>query len=640
MPRAKVAKKATASELLATNGNDASSSTGTAGIDLVADAIKQPPKSKARGKKMAAATAAGEANDAEANETEVVKKTASRGKKKETEKEEVVVEVAELPKPRGRTRRPTTKVSEAEPPKTKITKSRAKKDKTPAPEETELSKGRAKKDKAFLKEEDGVALIKETASKARGRKIKEAEQNDATESAEPSAAGRAKKDVSVTATKSKAQIAETDAPPQTSTTATAAATTKRARAAMHLATIKMTAVLEVKEDQKPEDELASNKRARSAKTSNENAEVPVKKRGRKVASVEAPPIEMREVPAPSTSRKRAQKRVNEEQDEELNVPKPTPESKPARGRKRQAAVIEEDADAIAADAADGSKMSKTKKPTTQKVDAAGSYDKSLFTSPTDKTFNLKISSWNVAGLRAWLKKDGLKFVEVEEPDIFCLQETKCINDQLPDEITRLAGYHPYWLCMPGGYAGVAIYSKVMPINVEYGIGNQEFDDVGRMITAEYEKYFLINVYVPNSGRKLVNLEMRMRWEKLFQAYVQKLDARKPVVICGDMNVSHLEIDLANPKANTRNAGFTKEERDKMTELLSLGYVDTFRQLYPDRTGAYTFWTYMSNSRARNVGWRLDYCIVSERFVPRIVDNVMRSHCLGSDHCPITVFLNV
>lgn len=221
-----------------------------------------------------------------------------------------------------------------------------------------------------------------------------------------------------------------------------------------------------------------------------------------------------------------------------------------------------------------------------------------------------------------------------------LQETKCVNDQLPDEMTRLPGYHPYWLCMPGGYAGVAIYSKIMPINVEYGIGNPEFDDVGRMITAEYEKFYLINVYVPNSGRKLVNLEMRMRWEQLFQAYVQKLDALKPVVICGDMNVSHTEIDLANPKNNTRNAGFTKEEREKMTDLLALGYVDTYRHLYPERTGAYTFWTYMSNARARNVGWRLDYCLVSERFVSRIVDNVMRSHCLGSDHCPITVFLNV
>lgn len=255
-------------------------------------------------------------------------------------------------------------------------------------------------------------------------------------------------------------------------------------------------------------------------------------------------------------------------------------------------------------------------------------------------FNLKISSWNVAGLRSWIKKDGLKFLEYEEPDIFCLQETKCATEQLPDEVQRIPGYHPYWLCMPGGYAGVAIYSKIMPINVEYGIGNKEFDDVGRIITAEYEKFFLINVYVPNSGRKLVNLEQRMKWEKLFQEFVQKLNDRKPVVICGDMNVSHQEIDLANPKTNTRNAGFTKEEREKMSELLALGYVDTFRHLYPERKGAYTFWTYMGNSRSRNVGWRLDYFLVSERFIKRVVDNCIRSQCMGSDHCPITLFLKL
>lgn len=255
-------------------------------------------------------------------------------------------------------------------------------------------------------------------------------------------------------------------------------------------------------------------------------------------------------------------------------------------------------------------------------------------------YNLKISSWNVAGLRSWLKKGGLTFLDYEQPDIFCMQETKCTTDQLPEEVERIPGYHPYWLCMPGGYAGVAIYSKIMPINVEYGIGNKEFDDAGRIITAEYEKFFLINVYVPNSGRKLVNLEPRMKWEKLFQEFVQKLDAHKPVVICGDMNVSHQEIDLANPKANTRNAGFTKEERDKMSELLALGYVDTFRHMYPDRKGAYTFWTYMGNARARNVGWRLDYFIVSERFVNRIVDNCIRQQCLGSDHCPITLYLKM
>ncbi|XP_065357927.1 recombination repair protein 1 isoform X2 [Calliphora vicina] len=303
------------------------------------------------------------------------------------------------------------------------------------------------------------------------------------------------------------------------------------------------------------------------------------------------------------------------------------------------------------DEADGSKPSKSKKNKTGTAPlnaTATKYDKADFELPPpadgqtveEPRFNLKISSWNVAGLRSWLKKEGLKYLEYEEPDIFCMQETKCTTEQLPEEVVRIPGYHPYWLCMPGGYAGVAIYSKIMPINVEYGIGHKEFDDCGRIITAEYEKFFLINVYVPNSGRKLVNLEARMKWEKLFQEFIKNLDARKPVVICGDMNVSHQEHDLANPKTNTRNAGFTKEERDKMSELLALGYVDTFRHLYPERKGAYTFWTYMGNARSRNVGWRLDYFIVSERFIKRVVDNCIRSQCLGSDHCPITLFLKL
>ncbi|KAM7352470.1 recombination repair protein 1 isoform 2-T2 [Cochliomyia hominivorax] len=304
------------------------------------------------------------------------------------------------------------------------------------------------------------------------------------------------------------------------------------------------------------------------------------------------------------------------------------------------------------DETDESKPSKTKKKKTDSSSplnaTATKYTKADFELPPpaegqtveEPRFNLKISSWNVAGLRSWLKKEGLKFLEYEQPDIFCMQETKCTTDQLPEEVARIPGYHPYWLCMPGGYAGVAIYSKIMPINVEYGIGHKEFDDCGRIITAEYEKFFLINVYVPNSGRKLVNLEPRMRWEKLFQEFVKNLDSRKPVIVCGDMNVSHQEIDLANPKTNTRNAGFTKEEREKMSELLALGYVDTFRHLYPERKGAYTFWTYMGNARSRNVGWRLDYFIVSERFIKRVVDNCIRSQCLGSDHCPITLFLKL
>ncbi|KRF77955.1 recombination repair protein 1 [Drosophila virilis] len=638
MLRAKVAKKKTSSELAVTNGNDASSSTVTEeGATNVADDTKPAAKSKARGKKMTAATAAAEVND-DAQKVEVVaKKSAGRARRKPAEKVDVIVEDTEAPKPRGRAKKLATEVSDE--PKTKATKPRSKKEKLSAPEEPEVTKGRAKKEKTSLNEEAAVAVAptKEADSIARGRK-KEPEKKTVTESVEQAepVKGRAKKKLTAPGTKGRAKKADTVAAEE-STIKTA--TTKRARGTKRLADTEIAEVLEAEEDPEPEPEpetetqLANKKRTKQA-----NVEAPAKKRGRKAATNE-PQQDLPSVDVPAPSKKRTQKKVNDDIElEELKVP----ESKPARGRKRPAAGAEENANAISVDAADGSRTSKAKKQATQKVEtaAAGIYEKSLFTSPTDKPFNLKISSWNVAGLRAWLKKDGLKFVDFEEPDIFCLQETKCVNDQLPDEMTRLPGYHPYWLCKPGGYAGVAIYSKIMPINVEYGIGNQEFDDVGRMITAEYEKFYLINVYVPNSGRKLVNLEMRMRWEQLFQAYVQKLDALKPVVICGDMNVSHAEIDLANPKNNTRNAGFTKEEREKMTDLLALGYVDTYRHLYPDRTGAYTFWTYMSNARARNVGWRLDYCIVSERFVSRIVDNVMRSHCLGSDHCPITVFLNV
>ncbi|XP_053965657.1 recombination repair protein 1-like [Anastrepha ludens] len=297
------------------------------------------------------------------------------------------------------------------------------------------------------------------------------------------------------------------------------------------------------------------------------------------------------------------------------------------------------------DETDGAKPAKSKKTAGALVNTTVTkYNKEDFQLQSSEDgaekFNLKISSWNVAGLRSWLNKDGLTFLDYELPDIFCLQEIKCTIDQLPEQVARIPGYHPYWLCMPGGYAGVAIYSKIMPINVEYGIGNKEFDSAGRMITAEYEKFFLINVYVPNSGRKLVNLEARMRWEKLFQEYVKRLDAIKPVVICGDMNVSHQAIDLANPKTNTLSAGFTQEERDKMTELLALGFVDTFRHLYPDRTAAYTYWTYMGKARSRNVGWRLDYFIVSERFTKRVLENCIRSQVMGSDHCPITLFLKM
>ncbi|XP_060663408.1 recombination repair protein 1 isoform X2 [Drosophila nasuta] len=631
-------------------------------------------KGRARSKKVVAPKANDILDSKELKvQEDVVKKSAGRGKAKLPE-EPVEIGDAAPPKPRGRAKKPTTEAVEEEI-VAKPTKSRAKKEITLAPVEHTVSKGKGRAKKAETNpqtEEDTVSkdlapeeTVERSASKGKGRAKKTADTKTqagevpevASKDLKPKARGRKKElaenvDNELIAATEHADKDVKEAKKESTETSsasgseTAPATKKRGRGNKRLADTEISEILEedgVVAPPQSETEVKAVSKETTGKRKNANddkVEVPAKKRGKKAMNGDADDQpQVKEVAAAPAAKKRAPKRAtNDDQNED-----PAPAAnKPPRGRKRTAAETEDNSDAVAVSEADGSTTSKTKKQAVQKTDApaAGSYDKTLFPPPTDKEFNLKVSSWNVAGLRAWLKKDGLKFVDFEEPDILCLQETKCVTDQLPDEMARLPGYHPYWLCMPGGYAGVAIYSKIMPINVEYGIGNEEFDDVGRMITAEYEKFYLINVYVPNSGRKLVNLEPRMRWEKLFQAYVQKLDALKPVVICGDMNVSHLEIDLANPKSNTRNAGFTKEEREKMTELLDLGFVDTFRHLYPKQTGAYSFWTYMSNARARNVGWRLDYCIVSERFVPRIVDNVMRSHCLGSDHCPITVFLNI
>ncbi|KAJ6649933.1 Recombination repair protein 1 [Pseudolycoriella hygida] len=277
----------------------------------------------------------------------------------------------------------------------------------------------------------------------------------------------------------------------------------------------------------------------------------------------------------------------------------------------------------------------TKRKASESLEALESLD--LFM-PSEE-FNFKITTWNVAGLRALVKKDGMKFCEKESPHIICLQETKCLEEEVPKE-ALLDGYHKYWLGMKGGHAGVALLSKNMPYEVTYGLKDAEMDDEARLITAEYTRFYVLCVYVPNSGRKLVNLDKRMRWDDKFRNYLLELNKRKPVIVCGDMNVSHLEIDLANPKSNKRNAGFTKEERDNMTKMLDSGFVDTFRQLYPDKTKAYTYWTYMANARAKNVGWRLDYFIVSEKLSKSVVDNVIRSSVGGSDHCPVTLFLKL
>ncbi|KAI5636630.1 endonuclease/Exonuclease/phosphatase family domain-containing protein [Phthorimaea operculella] len=261
--------------------------------------------------------------------------------------------------------------------------------------------------------------------------------------------------------------------------------------------------------------------------------------------------------------------------------------------------------------------------------------------PQGKEWNFKISCWNVDGIRAWMNKGGLDYIKYEKPDILCLQETKCAKEKLPEELANIPGYHAYWVeSDKDGYAGVGLYTTRLAMNVQYGLGDKDLDDEGRIITAEYEQFYLICTYVPNAGRKLVTLPRRLQWNEAFQNFVKELDKKKPVIICGDMNVAHNEIDLANPKTNRKNAGFTDEERAGMTALLGAGFVDTYRHFHPDQTGAYTFWTYMMNARSKNVGWRLDYFLVSERLLPAVCDNVIRDQVYGSDHCPITLFLHI
>ncbi|XP_011692239.1 PREDICTED: DNA-(apurinic or apyrimidinic site) lyase [Wasmannia auropunctata] len=257
-----------------------------------------------------------------------------------------------------------------------------------------------------------------------------------------------------------------------------------------------------------------------------------------------------------------------------------------------------------------------------------------------KKYNLKICTWNVSGIRAVIKKNGIDYIAKEDADIFALQETKCDKDKMPDEI-KLPGYNHYFVdSKKPGYCGVALFSKEKPISVKYGLNNSTFDIEGRMITAEFPEFFVINVYVPNAGQKLVTLPKRLEWNKVFKKHIQELDQKKPVIICGDMNVAHQEIDLKNPKTNTKNAGFTKEERDDMTDFLAAGFTDTFRLLYPDTEGAYTFWSYFANARGKNIGWRLDYFLTSERIKNKVCDNIIRKQVYGSDHCPVILYLNL
>lgn len=245
---------------------------------------------------------------------------------------------------------------------------------------------------------------------------------------------------------------------------------------------------------------------------------------------------------------------------------------------------------------------------------------------------MKMVSWNVNGLRACLGKGFMDFFTAEKADLFCLQETKMQQGQAELD---LAGYYEYWnSAEKKGYSGTAVFSRQKPLNVQYGIGEEQHDREGRVITLEFEEFFLVNVYTPNSQRDLARLSYRMAWEDAFRAYLTHLDKYKPVIICGDMNVAHTEIDLKNPKPNIKNAGFTPEERGKMSALLDAGFKDTFRLLYPDKTGAYTWWSYLFHARANNAGWRIDYFLVSERIAAQVHDSVIYSDVLGSDHCPV------
>lgn len=245
---------------------------------------------------------------------------------------------------------------------------------------------------------------------------------------------------------------------------------------------------------------------------------------------------------------------------------------------------------------------------------------------------MKLVSWNVNGLRAIYKKGFEETFKELNADIFCIQETKMQEGQIKLE---LQGYNQYYnYAERKGYSGTAIFTKKDPINVTYGIGIEEHDKEGRVITLEFDKFYMVNCYTPNSGRELARLEYRMIWEDEFKKYLIKLDKQKPVIICGDLNVAHTEIDLKNPKSNRKNAGFTDEERSKIEELLNSGFTDSFRKMYPDKEGAYTWWSYMFNARANNAGWRIDYFLVSDRISKNIKDAYIYSNIMGSDHCPV------
>ena len=250
---------------------------------------------------------------------------------------------------------------------------------------------------------------------------------------------------------------------------------------------------------------------------------------------------------------------------------------------------------------------------------------------------MKFISWNVNGIRACVTKGFLDYFKEVDADIFCLQETKLQEGQID---LNLEGYYEYWnYAQKKGYSGTAIFTKKKPISVAYGIDIEEHDNEGRVITLEFEDFYFITVYTPNSQSELKRLDYRMKWEDDFREYLKKLDSIKPVIVCGDLNVAHKEIDLKNPKTNRRNAGFTEEERNKMTELLEAGFTDSFRYLYPNKEEAYSWWSYMGRAREKNVGWRIDYFIVSKSIEGKIKEAKIHSDIMGSDHCPVGIEIN-
>ena len=273
---------------------------------------------------------------------------------------------------------------------------------------------------------------------------------------------------------------------------------------------------------------------------------------------------------------------------------------------------------------------------TRVFDAGDCLYEQTFTHMLKKENNMKLISWNVNGIRACVTKGFLTYFDEVDADFFCIQETKCQVGQID---LQLEGYYQYWhSAVKKGYSGTAIFTKHEPLAVFYGMENEVAADEGRVLTLEYENFYLVNAYVPNAKRDLTRLEERLLWEDRMRLYLKELDAIKPVIYCGDLNDAHEELDIKNVKSNIGNSGFTYEERGKMTELLKSGFTDTFRTLHPNETDHFTWWSYMNKVRERNIGWRIDYFIVSNRLVAQVEESSIHAQVLGSDHCPIVLKL--